>query len=199
MKKLILHFTLVLVLLAMAMFSNSTPSFAASEMYQIDAGHSSLLFRIKHLNVAYFYGRFNEMSGSFQFDAQAPENSKIELEVKTESIDSNNANRDRHLKSPDFFSAKQFPTVTFKSTRFEKTETENIYKLTGELSLHGVTKEITANVEHTGSGQASEKFGYRSGFHSVFTIKRSDFGMNYMEGLLGDEVQITLSLEGTKK
>ncbi|MEK7485339.1 MAG: YceI family protein [Planctomycetota bacterium] len=185
--------------LFLGFFIFTHPSLAASETFNIDPVHSSILFRVKHLNVSYFFGRFNEMAGVFTFDSENPTASLLRLEVNTESIDTNNKNRDNHLKGPDFFSAKQFPTMTFKSTTVEKTDTLNQYKVTGELTLHGVSKEVTVDIEHTGSGKANEKFGYRSGFLSTFTIKRSDFGMNYMEGLLGEEIQITVSLEGTLK
>lgn len=187
------------LLSVLGFFIFSRPSLAASETFTIDASHSSIVFRVKHLNVSYFFGRFNEMAGMFTFDPENPSTSALRMEVKTESVDTNNKGRDNHLRGPDFFNAKQFPSLTFKSTKFEKTDVANVYKLTGEFSLHGVTKEITVDVEHTGSGKSNERFGYRIGFLTTFSIKRSDFGMNYMPDLLGDEVQITVSLEGTLK
>ena len=111
-----------------------------------------------------------------------------------ESIDTKSAGRDRHLKSPDFFNAVEYPTLAFKSTSV-KAKDEKTLEVTGEMSLHGVTKSITVEMRLTGMGEGRR--GLMSGFESTFTVKRSDYGMNHMlGGGLGDEVQLMLSLEG---
>lgn len=164
---------------------------AEATEFQVDGVHSSVLFRIKHAGAAHFYGRFNEVSGSFNFDDAA---SSINIAVKTESIDTNSSGRDNHLRGPDFFNAREHPQITFKSSSIKKTG-ENTYEATGTLSLHGVSKQITAKIEHTGFGEFR---GQRSGFEATFKIKRSEYGMEtyIQEGVLGDEVALIVAIEG---
>jgi polyisoprenoid-binding protein YceI len=170
----------------------------AEGAYTVDAVHSSVIYRIKHLNVSNSYGRFNDISGSFHFDAAKPEASVLDVSVQTESIDSANEKRDGHLKSQDFFSAKEFPTIAFKGKTFKKT-TDTTFDVEGDLSLHGVTKPVTVKVELTGSGPGM-RGGEVAGIEARFSIKRSDFGMNYMVGKgLSDEVDLIVSLEGGRK
>ena len=158
---------------------------------------SSALFRIKHLDAAYFYGRFNEITGTFKVDDQDLDKSYVRIEIPTESVDSNNEARDKHLKSQDFFSAKEFPTITFKSTKIEKVGDDS-YKVTGELTFRGVTKTITFGAQHTGTGEVNPRFGLRSGYEATLEIKRSEFGVKYgLEGsVLADAVRLIVALEG---
>ena len=165
--------------------------------YQVDTVHSSVIFRVKHVGVSYFYGRFNEIKGSFAFDEADPTSLVLDLEIKTESIDTNDKKRDTHLKGPDFFHAKQYKTITFKSTKAEPGE-DNTYRVTGDFTLHGVTKSITVDIVHVGSG-SGRRGRLLAGFETSFTIKRSDFGMDYMLGGLGDDIRITVSLEGFRQ
>ena len=115
-----------------------------ADTYKVDPVHSSLIFSMKHFGVTDFYGRFKEISGTVTFDAADPSKSSVELTVPVESIDTQNEKRDQHLKSPDFFNAKQFPTITFKSTKVEGSGDN--YKISGDLTIHGVTKPITDRV-----------------------------------------------------
>lgn len=176
---------------------------AASEIkpgdFKIDGAHSSVVFRISHLGIAPFYGRFNKLDGSFSFDKASPSSAVFSATIPTDSVDTGNERRDNHLKSPDFFNVKQHPVMTFKST--EVTPTETGIDMQGDLTLMGVTKPVTVKLTHTGEGDRGERFGYRSGFEGTFTIKRSDFGMNYMQGPtgLGDEVDITVAFEGLRQ
>ncbi|MBL9000525.1 MAG: YceI family protein [Phycisphaerae bacterium] len=164
--------------------------------YTIDGGHSFLTFRVKHNNVAYAYGRFNKISGSFNLDKDNPSANAIDITIDATTIDTGITKRDEHLKSQDFFSVKEFPTATFKSTSFKSDG--SVLTCTGDLTMHGVTKTITAPIDITGFGEG--RGGTRlAGFESKFVIKRSDFGMNYMQGPLGDEVTIIVSCEGVKK
>lgn len=168
----------------------------AADAYVIDGVHSTMVFKVKHLNVANFYGRFAGISGKIVLDAESPAKSSVEVEVKAESVDTANEKRDQHLKGPDFFSVKQFPTITFKSKSLKKVS-ETAYEVTGELTLHGVTKELTIQLEQTGSAQV--RGSKVAGFATSFKIKRSDFGMKYgLEGV-SDEVEITAGLEGSAK
>jgi len=165
-----------------------------SGKYKVDPAHSSLVFRVQHLGAAYFWGRFNGVQGTMMVDHDVPEESYVEIQVAAKDIDTGNGGRDDHLRGPDFFDAKQFPDITFTSTAVEEAK-PGVFQITGELSLHGVTKEITFEAVHSGHGKASERFGYRTGYEAEFTIDRNDFGISYMPGGLGDQVKIIVSLE----
>jgi len=184
----------VLSLFALSLLPLS--SLQAAETYEIDAVHSSVVFKIRHLNVADFYGRFNEVTGTVSFDKENPEKSSVIADVKVESVDTHNDKRNQHLKSPDFFNAKQFPTISFKSTKVEKAG--DAFKVTGDFTLHGVTKSITLDFTKVGEGKGMQG-EQRVGGGAEFTIKRSDYGMTFMQNGLGDEVRIILSFEGVKK
>jgi polyisoprenoid-binding protein YceI len=169
-----------------------------SEAMKIDAVHSSVLFRIKHLNVAWFYGMFEQMSGSFLIDMANPDKSMVDITIDASSVDTNNSGRDDHVRSQQFFSVKEFPTITFKSNSVKKTGDKTL-EMTGELSFRGKTKTITATVEDTGSGPG-RKGGTVAGLEAKFMFKRSDFGMTYLleNGGLSDEVFVIVALEGAK-
>lgn len=168
--------------------------------YTIDPVHSAALFKVKHLGASYAYGQFPGISGSIAFDPAKPETSTVTVTIKTESVNTFNEMRDRHLKSPDFFNAKEFPEMTFKSTSWKKTG-DKTYDVTGDLTINGKTKPITVQVEHVGDGK-NQRGQDLTGFHTVFTIDRTDFGMTYGVvdggGGLGKEVVVTISVEGIK-
>ena len=167
--------------------------------YEIDTAHSMILFRAKHNNVSYNYGRFNEFTGEIMISADAVTERTVEFEVKAASVDTGNEKRDQHLRSSDFFSAKQFPLITFKSTKvIEKESKKDVLEVTGDLELHGVKKSITVDAEIT--GRAKGKDGESLiGFESIFTIKRSEFGMTYGMGGISDDIRITVSIEAVHK
>jgi polyisoprenoid-binding protein YceI len=169
---------------------------AAAKVFDLDPVHSSVVFRIKHMNVAHFFGRFNDISGSFLLDPASPEASTVNISIRTESVDTANSDRDRHLRSADFFSAREFPAITFKSTGVKKTG-DTTFEVAGELTLRGTTRPITVTMENTGVGPG-RRGGEVGGVYTEFTIKRSDFGMNYMPQALGDEVRIYVGLEGRR-
>lgn len=169
---------------------------AAATKYTLDLVHSTVLFKVKHANASWAYGRFNDFSGTLMFDAAKPEASSFEVSIKADSIDTANAKRDQHLTSPDFFNAAEFPTIDFKSTSLKKTG-EHTYELAGNVTLLGVTKPVTAKLEHTGNGK-NNAGAEVIGAEATFTIKRSDFGMTYGLAGIGDEVHITVSIEGIK-
>ncbi len=168
--------------------------------YTIDAVHSAALFKVKHLGASYSYGQFPGISGSISFDPAKPEASTVKVAIKTESVNTFNEMRDRHLKSPDFFNAKEFPEMTFASTAWKKTG-DNTFDVTGDLTINGKTKSITVQVEHVGNGK-NQRGQDLTGFHTVFTIDRSEFGMTYGVvdggGGLGKDVAVTFSVEGIK-
>lgn len=190
--------TLILALCIIT-FTERTESQSAAKAYQIDAVHSSVFFRAKHLGVSYNYGRFNEFSGSITMDETDVSKSKVEFEVKTASVDTANKKRDQHLRSPDFFNAKQFPVITFKSTKVSaKAGQENMLEVTGDFALHGVKKSITVDVEITGKTN-SPQVGEAIGFLTTFDIKRSEYGINFGMESVNDEIQITVSVEAAHK
>lgn len=179
-------------------FAGSTQLVDAAMTYEIDATHSMVIFRAKHSGVSYNYGRFNDFTGEITMDEDISK-STVELEVKTASVDTANQKRDQHLRSSDFFSAKQFPVITFKSTKVRAKEgKEDVLEVTGDFELHGVKKSITVDVEITGRGKNREG-GSLIGFESTFMIKRSEFGMTYGIGNVSDDIRITVSVEAEQK
>ena len=183
----------VLIALALAL---SLGTFAvAADTYKIDSEHSAVIFRVTHFNVGNAYGRFNDPTGTVVYDKADPSKSTFTFEVKTDNVDTDNDKRDAHLKSPDFFDAKQFPTITFKS-KSVKGEGDML-QVTGDLNLHGVTKEITVPIKKTGETDTG-KMGYRTGWEAQVDLKRSDFGMTGMQGPIGDDVHLVISFEAVK-
>lgn len=169
----------------------------AADIYELDTAHSMLIFRAKHMGVSYNYGRFNEFSGKITFDENDASKSAVELEVKAASIDTGNEKRDEHLRSPDFLNVKQFPVLTFKSTAVKNVDNEK-FEITGDIELHGVKKSVTMTVDITGRGKG-RKGESLIGFETTFTIKRTEFGMNYGIGAVSDEIRITVSVEAVNK
>src|SRR5438045_581123 len=127
----------VTALAALLLFAAS----AGADNYAVDGMHAGVSFKISHLGLSWTYGRFNEMSGDFTLDPADPSKSSFNLSIQVNSVDTNNKKRDDHLKSPDFFNVKQFPAITFKSTSVKPVK--DGYQVTGDLTLHGVTKPVT--------------------------------------------------------
>jgi polyisoprenoid-binding protein YceI len=182
-------------LLAVAL-AVATPARAAS--YTVDPVHTSAVFRIKHFNTAFFYGRFDTISGSLEWDDANPAAAKFDITIAADSVHTGNEMREKHLKGPDFFDVGQYPTIRFVSTSLKKNEADDSYTLEGNLTLHGQTKPVTAKLTMTGTGKgrAGEDL---IGFEATFTIKRSEFGMNYMLNGLSDEVQLMVGIEAKKQ
>src|SRR3954454_20427029 len=166
-------------------------SVRAAATYAADASHSSVIYRVKHMNTSFSWGRFNDVSGSFSIDEANPTESRFEFQVKSDSIDSGNDKRDQHLKGPDFFNAVQFPTIAFKSQSV--TKSANGYEVSGDLTLHGVTKPVTVRLVPAGSGKSPMGKAI-AGIEANFNIKRSDFGMKAIPGI-GDDVLLYVSVE----
>jgi polyisoprenoid-binding protein YceI len=168
---------------------------AQADDFAIDGMHSGVTFKISHLGLSWVYGRFNEFSGEFTLDPDAAKCS-FGLTIKTESVDTANAKRDEHLRAPDFFNAKQFPAITFKSTAVRAIK--DGFEVTGDLTLHGETKPVKFNLV---GGRTAEfpKGVRRTGFSTELIVKRSEFGMSKFTEMLGDDVHVAISFEGTKK
>jgi polyisoprenoid-binding protein YceI len=172
-------------------------SAVAQTAYEIDGVHSGVLFAAKHFGAAWTYGRFNEVSGTFSADPATGAPQSVELTILTQSIDTANKKRDDHLRSPDFFNARQFPQILFRSTEIEK-KSDDVYTVKGSITLRGITRPIEFDVKFTGSGKNPRGTGLL-GYHATFSIQRSEFGMEFMVGPLSDEVRIIVSLEGMQK
>ncbi len=166
-----------------------------ADSYPVDPVHSSILFRIQHANAGYTFGWFKGFAGTVVTDSD-PSKMSVEVSVKVDSIDTGNGKRDQHLKSNDFFSAAEFPTISFKSTKVTSSG-DNKFEVAGDLALHGQTKPITIMLEKTGASN-SPQMGDRVGFFTTFMVKRADYGMAAMPGMVGDEVQLQVALEGVK-
>ncbi len=182
-------------------FFLALPVFAAEDVqkFKIDESHTSVVFKISHLGFSYTYGQFPGVDGSFTINEAKPEASTLEVNLDVDKITTHNAKRDKHLKSPDFFNSKQFSKITFKSKSVKKTGA-NKYEISGDLTMHGVTKPLTLTFSRSRTG--SDPWGNtRTGGDTSFKVKRSDFGMNFMQGenQVGDEVEIMISLEGIKQ
>jgi len=177
----------------------SVVSFAHAEpvTFKIDPVHSTVLFRIMHLNISPSYGRFADPTGSCVIDSTDVTKSSFDINIDVTKVNTDSTKRDEHLRGPDFFSVQQFPTATFKST-LVKDAGGGKMDVTGNLTLRGVTKPVSLTMIKTGEGDRGARFGYRAGFEGTVTLKRSDFGITYMMDGLGDEVQLTIALEGTK-
>ena len=174
----------------------SSPAGAAE--YKIDGGNSAVVFKVMNREVAYVYGRFNHLSGTITTDkVRKPTRMSFHVEIKARSVDSNNKKRDKHLKGADFLNTKSFKTITFESKQSRKLEDDK-WELTGELNLHGVKKALTIIFQQTGF-KKMDRDTYLLGGEANFTLKRSDFGMDYMIPGIADEVAVMVSIEAECK
>ncbi|MFS1522954.1 YceI family protein [Microbulbifer sp. 2304DJ12-6] len=166
--------------------------------YKIDTkgAHAFVQFRIKHLGYSWLYGRFDDFSGSFFYDDEKPETSSVNVNIDVTSLNSNHAERDKHLRGTDFLNTAKFPTATFKSTSFEPLENGKA-RLNGELTLHGVTKPITIDVSNIGGGK-DPWGGYRQGFSGATEFELKDFGIDYNLGPASQKVEMILDIEGIR-
>ena len=181
----------------------ATAAAAAPERWEIDSSHASVGFSIKHMMVSNVLGSFQKVSGTVDVDEADPTTAVINAEIETASINTGNAGRDDHLRNPDFFDAPQFPKITFVSKKVEKSGDK--FKMTGDLTMHGVTKEITLDVEPPTDAIKDPKGNLRRGISATGKLNRKDWGLTWsktMDGgglMLGDEVKLTFELELVKK
>jgi polyisoprenoid-binding protein YceI len=176
----------------------SGPAQAADYVIDMKGNHASINFRIKHLGFSWLAGRFDRFSGNFSYDKTAPEASKVKVEIDAASLNSNHAERDKHLKSADFLDAGKFPKAVFESTAV-KAAGDGKATITGNLTLHGVTKAVTIEAEHVGGGN-DPWGGVRDGFAGTTTLKLADFGIDTAKlGPSSATVELTLNVEGVKQ
>ena len=166
--------------------------------YKADPVHSFVIFDVHHLQAGYVYGTFGGPTGSITYDPGDLSQTSFNLTVDTNSIDTRSDRRNSDLKGPDFFDAKQFPTLTFKSTSVKKTG-DNTMDVTGDLTIKGVTKSITVPMEVTGTGKGM-RGETRTGFRTNFTINRMDFGVSAdPEPIIGNEVHVVVAIEAIQQ
>lgn len=170
--------------------------------WQIDNSHTTIEFGVKHMMVTTVRGRFTKFGGVITEDANNLLNSKVEGWIETGSVDTHDANRDGHLRSPDFFDAEQFPRMTFVSKRIEKVSGDQ-YKVIGDITIKGVTREFTFDVTNEGRGK-NPWGGEIWGFSATAALNRKDFGLNWNVALeaggwlVGDQVKIRIEMELVK-
>jgi len=169
----------------------------AAATYKIDGMHSSAVFSVKHFEVSNFYGTFAGIDGTLEYDAAKPAASSIQVSIAADSVQSRSGQRDDHIKSPDFLNAKQFPTITFKSKSVASKG--DGMEVRGDLTLNGVTREISAVVTKIGEGENPRSGDAIVGFEARFTVDRTAHDMNFMVGPLGKEIGFILSLEAVKQ
>jgi len=174
---------------------------AAEEHYTIDikGQHAFIQFKIKHLGYSWMYGEFRTFKGNFTFDEANPKHNSVQVTIQSNSIDTNHAERNKHLRSPDFFEVKKFPTITYNSTAYEdKGDGHGI--IHGILTLRGVSKAVDLAVNQIGTGK-DPWGGYRRGFEAHATLHLSDYGMPFAPklGPVSDSVELNISVEGMKE
>lgn len=176
----------------------STTSHAADQ-YQIDTKgmHASIQFKIKHLGYSWLKGRFEKFSGDFSYDAKQISNSQVSVNIDTASVNSNHAERDKHLRSDDFLDVKKYPTATFKSSSITE-QADGSLKIKGQLTLHGVTKAIEIQASKVGEGK-DPWGGYRAGFSGTTRLKLADYGITYNLGPASTHVDLSLEIEGVRQ
>lgn len=177
----------------------SLPAYAPAADYVIDTAkaHAFIQFRVQHLGYSWLYGRFNEFEGTFSYDEKSPTTNKVDVTINTASIDSNFAERDKHLRSDDFLDVKKFPQARFVSTQFQD-QGDGKASLSGNFTLHGVTRPIVIAVERIGEG-ADPWGGYRAGFSGTAVFKLADYGITRDLGPASQEVELILSVEGVRQ
>jgi polyisoprenoid-binding protein YceI len=194
------HRTKIAAATALSIVTLAARHAPAADSYTIDPAHTSIVFSVGHSGLSYTYGFFRRASGSYVIDKANPNNSRFQLVIEADSLDTNHAKRDEHLRGPDFFNVQQFPTIRFESTRCDFSETPERgreFLLTGNLTMHGVTRQVKIPLRMLAEGLGPYK-DRRTGFLCQYDLKRSDYGMTELlkDNLVGDAVSITISFEG---
>lgn len=182
----------LITLTALALTAFATVPALHAANFQVDGSHAFATFKVGHLGIGNTVGRFNDISGEVDLD-----NGKIEITIRTASVDTQDEKRDQHLKGPDFFNVKQFPVMKFKATSVKPAGNDR-FRVEGKMTIRGKSKNISLELIKIGEGK-DPWGGYRLGFESTFTVKREDFGLDFMPGGIGSEVEIYVSLEALKK
>jgi polyisoprenoid-binding protein YceI len=179
------------LVMVMAMMS-SAPLLSANYVIDREGQHANVNFRASHLGFSYITGRFNDFEGSFSHDPSNPSASKVSVTIKTISLDTNHAERDKTLRSDEFFDVAKYPTITFESTGYMAGSSGD--KLKGDLTIHGVTREVSIDVKQVGEGP-DPWGGYRSGFEGSVNVTASDYDLPEWVG----DIEISLNVEGVRQ
>ncbi len=189
--------------LAVCVCPLALPLAAQPPEWRIDASHSAAQFTVRHMMVSNVRGHFGKLSGSARFDAADPTQGSIDVTIDVSSIDTREPKRDAHLKSADFFEVEKYPTMTFKSKRIERSGSG--YRLTGDLTIRGTTREVVFDVEPLAPEIKDGRGGVRTGSTATARINRKDFGLTWNRAIetgglvVGDEVTITVDLQFIRK
>lgn len=189
--------TFVALMLGSAMGLAGMSAQAADYVIDKEGQHAFINFKISHLGMSWLYGRFNDFEGTFSWDAEQPAESQVQVTINTASVDSNHAERDRHLRSADFLNVSRHPQATFKSTGVEMTGDDSA-KVSGELTLNGVTRPVVLDARFMGEGE-DPWGGYRAGFEAYTTLKLKDFDIAMDLGPASQEVELLLTIEGIRQ
>ena len=171
--------------------------------WNIDPSHSTIAFSVRHMVVSKTRGRFNKWTGQLRFDAENPAASSVEVNIDPASLDTGDAQRDAHLRSADFFDVEKHPTASFRSTKVDVAG-EGRYRVTGNLTVHGITQPVVLDVTYEGSGK-DPWGGERAGFSATTTIDRKNFGLEWNKALetggllVGEKVELNLEIEAVKQ
>lgn len=176
----------------------SLPAAAATSSWQIDPAHSSAQFAVKHLMISTVRGAFTSVKGTLQFDDKDITKSVVDVTIDVNSVDTRVPDRDKDLKSDHFFDADHFPTITFKSKRVEQAAQGKL-KVTGDLTIHGITKEVVLDVDGPTAPVKDPWGNQRIGVNANSKVTRQDFGITYGPGMIGDEISITIDAELIQK
>ncbi|WP_407658245.1 YceI family protein [Larsenimonas rhizosphaerae] len=178
----------------------ATPALAADYKIDTEGAHAFIQFKVSHLGYSYELGQFRDFDGSFTYDPDDVKASKVNVTVQTDSLDTNHAERDKHLKSAEFLDVSKYPTATFESTQFVPGDDKNEGELKGNLTLHGVTKPVTFEVDRIGGGD-DPWGGYRQGFEGETTIQPADFGIDMVKklGPASENVELYITFEGIRQ
>jgi polyisoprenoid-binding protein YceI len=184
MKTLKILISAIITLSALVLFGNNL---MAADSYKVDKDHSTATFKVSNFYVSKVSGSFSDISGDITEDTDNPARSSVEIIIKTESVNTHIQKRDNHLRSADFFDVKIYPTMSFKSNKVEKLKNGD-YRVTGDFNLHGITKPVTVDVKKLAGAV----------FETKFSINRSDYGITYDPGVIGDKIAISLHIVGVK-
>ena len=179
-------------------------SYSNASNYQIDPAHSQVIFKVKHLGISTVSGRFDNFEGVYNFDDAIIENSSVEAKINAVSVNTNKEKRDKHLRSDEFLDVEEFPEITFKSKSIKKGPSEGKFQIIGDLTIHGITKEVVLDANYEGSVDKDPWGNARSAFTAETEINRKDYGLTWNkmletgQFLVGNQVKIVLEVEGIR-
>jgi polyisoprenoid-binding protein YceI len=189
--------TLSSIVVALALLLSLSAAAQDKDAWQIDPKHTAAQFSVRHLGISTVRGEFSKVSGSVQYDPANPGKSSIQTTIEAASVNTRVEARDNDLRSPHFFDVEKYPTLTFQSKKVEATGTGKL-KVTGDLTMHGVTKEVVLDVDGPNAAPKDEKGNQRMGASATTKINRMDYGVSGAPGVAGDEITITIDIEMIK-